>query len=239
MKYCLACKTVVPDANSTCPKCGAAVRSLGGGSPAAPVAGQPAPPVLPPSLPAPLIPPRSPVVSAAVPPAAPRAPVPQASAPPPVAAVPERFSSGPLAPASLPAEAADLVLQLAGLQHAVQTSQKRIWWLTGVAGLLAVLLISILIWRHFSEVFSYALIEDLKLTSTGRGVVIDYRPTSAGRVDFQRKTDIRTEQLTEFVEAVSESSPQRKFSWEGHSGDQPRFQARFRQGWSLVDRNLE
>lgn len=240
MKYCPKCKSRAEDSATTCAKCGGPVRRMGEAPP------EPSPPAAAPTL--------SPVAQkssaaappsssreAAVPPASPpregatsKKPQPPAAVPPaPVATTPRPVAS-PEAKYSLAGEPA-LTMELQGLQHAVAAGQRRVGILGATAALLCMLLVTVLIWRHFHEVFQYAETSDVEFipVANEQAVEIRYQPKSAGRLQITRIGTDQTEQLTEFIEPRKDGFGRGEFAWQGSDTPKVRFVVKHRRGWSL------
>lgn len=104
-----------------------------------------------------------------------------------------------------------------------------------LAAVMAALLIGVLFWLRQSYVMQFAEIDDLQIApSSARPgtVVINYQPRTEGRLQFVRKNAGRLETL---VDHAFGKAP-KEFHWAGEDSLGYSVQIRFRDGWSLVDR---
>ena len=137
---------------------------------------------------------------------------------------------------SAPAEE-QLRLQLQGLQHKVQRSSAWVRRLIMLAGVLIAMLAALLFALRVHYVMQYAPLEEINfaLGTTGREAVeISYVPQATGKVEFLRKAAHQTETLIEHVE---NAGAKKTFVWAGVEGESYTLTARYRHGWSVVEKN--
>jgi hypothetical protein len=130
-----------------------------------------------------------------------------------------------------------LRLRLQGLQHKVQRSSAWVRRLIVLAGTLIVILVSLLITLRIHYVMQYAPLEEIHFAPDGanRGAAeISYVPQATGKVEFLRQAAHQTETLIEHVESAG---AKKTFVWAGVEGEAYSLTARYRQGWSVVEKN--
>lgn len=140
------------------------------------------------------------------------------------------------APGTAAAPTGDLALQLAGLQHQVQQSRRRLAIVAALAGGLLALLVALLVGLHLYEVTQFAEVSNLKVSSASGepgAATIAFSCSKPGKVEFVREAAGRTETLVEHGgKAVGDASRQ-DFTWSGGEHEDYTIVARYRSGWSL------
>jgi hypothetical protein len=147
-----------------------------------------------------------------------------------MAQVPSRES-----PAGAPGEE-QLRLHLQGLQHQVERSSAWVRRLIVLAGVLIVMLAALLIFLRAHYVMQYAPVDGIHFTAnadTRNAAEISYVPQATGKVEFLRQAAHQTETLIEHVESPG---TKKTFIWTGAEGEAYTLTARYRQGWSVVEK---
>ena len=134
-----------------------------------------------------------------------------------------------------------LRLRLQGLQHHVVRSAKLARLLIALAIALLLLLLALLIGIHLYNVLQYATlsnIEAVEVEGQPETVLIDYSPTSTGKVDFVRESTDLVQTLTEHVNSEKSGTTEEKFTWGGDPNQAAKFHATYREGLSLITKDL-
>lgn len=149
-----------------------------------------------------------------------------------------RTIGGIAATGGTPSAAADnedvLTMQLAGLQHAVQSSRRRMVVIGALAGLLALLLILLIVGLHFRHVFEYATISQVEVEAVAGlpGIArIRFQRDGAGKVEFVRTAGAQSETLVDHGAATGAHD----FEWGTDGQTEYSIIVRYRQGWCLSE----
>lgn len=235
MKYCPRCKTRVADSLARCDKCGGEVRRFGAPpTPSAAPAGapltspNPTPPT--PTQSTPAAPAPAPVASPAATSGAntgfspgPMAlPVTSTSAAVPTNSVQPPATTEATPVTASPVESGDvgqLRLQLAGLQHEVARTRRHVY----VAGaIVALLLVGLGLWLYelkASAIRAFATLDAVALEAVPGNplaAMVNFRPTSQGKIEIIRRDGDQTETLIEHFDAsVANTLEARRFTWRG------------------------
>jgi hypothetical protein len=126
-----------------------------------------------------------------------------------------------------------LRLRLQGLQHQVQRSSAWVRRLIMLAGALIVMLGALLISLRVHYVMQYAPLEEINFAPNRDAAEISYLPQAKGKVEFLRQAAHQTETLIVHVE---NAGAKKTFVWAGVEGEAYTLTARYRQGWSVVEK---
>jgi hypothetical protein len=132
-------------------------------------------------------------------------------------------------------------LQLQGLQHDVEFTDKLARWLGWLAILLVALLIALMISIYLYSVMQYASVKNVEAAAiAGRPGVAEivYEPDSSGRIEFVRESDGLVEILTEHASDPSSGEPKKKFTWSGKENEKSSLHVTYRNGLFLVTKDL-
>lgn len=136
---------------------------------------------------------------------------------------------------------AALSLQLAGLQHAVQASRRRMIALGALAAALILFLLLLMTWLHFRHVFQYAEITDVVIepVSGQPGIArVAFHRRGPGKVEFTRTAGAQSESLVDHGgELGAATATSNDFEWGTDGQTDYTIVIRFRSGWGLVEKN--
>jgi hypothetical protein len=137
---------------------------------------------------------------------------------------------------------AQLLFKLKGLEHDVAESAARVRRRGWLAVMLFVLLLVLLVTLYLYNVMQYALIRSVSAVPSDTqpgAATITYAPSSAGKVEFVRKTQELVETLTDFAsDPITPEASQKHFDWSGAQNDEYDLQVTHRDGLSLVTKPL-
>ena len=129
---------------------------------------------------------------------------------------------------------------LAGLEHRVSQSAKRVRWLASLAALMLLLLGAAMLYARYRYIMQFAEVNELTVErpENGSGVVsIAYSPTSDGKIEFIRRANHRVETVVDHAQMLG-IDRRREFRWSDNAMGSIEVQVRHRKGWKIVTAEL-
>lgn len=155
----------------------------------------------------------------------------------------------------------ELMLQLQGLQEAVEAGKARTAFLGCASVALGLVMVAVLVWLYFSDIFRYAPLQELNLVTATEAQVegpnavrapdgtvdagtalLRFRPSGKGLVEFELTNDAGSQTLIEHIPALSEYQ-QTEFRMTGaiprEPGQRARLRVRYRRFFSYATETWE